>query len=96
MKKFVLAHYGYETPTQEIMDAWGAWFASYGDKIVETVGTFGAGIEISHAGSRDLPLNEEGATGYSIIEAESLDAAVAIAKDCPFITSIRVYEVMTM
>ena len=47
MKKFVLAHYGYETPTPEIMDAWGTWFSSFGDRIVENVGPFGTGVEIS-------------------------------------------------
>ncbi len=93
MKKFVLMHIGFETPTQEIMDAWGAWFAAIADKNVSNLGPFGAGIEITQAGSKELPLNEEAVTGYSVIEADSLEAAVAIAKDCPSITSIRVYEV---
>ena len=33
-------------------------------------------------------------TGYSIINAESLDEAEQIARENPFIASIRVYEVM--
>ncbi len=37
----------------------------------------------------------ESITGYTIIEAESLDEAEKIAQDNPYITSIRVYEVMT-
>ncbi len=32
-------------------------------------------------------------TGYSIINADSLDDAEKIAQDDPFIASIRVYEI---
>jgi hypothetical protein len=33
-------------------------------------------------------------TGYSIINAKSLEEAEKIASDNPFIASIRVYEIM--
>ncbi len=36
----------------------------------------------------------ESITGYTIIEAESLDEAEKIARDNPYIASIRVYEIM--
>jgi hypothetical protein len=35
----------------------------------------------------------ESITGYSIINADSLDDAERIAQDNPFIASIRVYEI---
>jgi len=35
----------------------------------------------------------ESITGYAIINAESLDEAEKIARDNPFIASIRVYEI---
>jgi len=35
MKKYVFLHYGFTEPTPEIMEAWGKWFASLGDKIVD-------------------------------------------------------------
>ncbi len=38
-------------------------------------------------------LNMESITGYNVIEAESLDAAEKLARDNPFIASIRIYEV---
>ncbi len=38
----------------------------------------------------------ESITGYTIIEAESLDEAEKIAKDNPYIASIRVYEIRSM
>jgi hypothetical protein len=96
MKKFVLLHYGFETPTQEIMDAWNDWFASLGDKLVENCGPFLAGREITHAETRDLPLDREAITGFSIIQAEDLDHATEIAQGCPSITGIRVYQVGSM
>ena len=93
MKKFVLLHYGFETPTPEIMKAWGTWFESIADRTVENLG-FGGGREISTSGTKDLPWGMESITGYTIIEAESLDEAEKIAQDNPYIASIRVYEVM--
>jgi len=96
MKKFIFLTYGYETPTKEIMNAWNNWFASFGDKMVDTGGPFGTGREITHSGTKELPLDMEALTGYCIIKAENIDEAEKIAKDCPIITSIRVYEAMSM
>lgn len=93
MKKFVLLHYGFERPTPEIMTAWGKWFESMKDRIVDMGGHFSSGREISKAGTRDLPLGLESITGFTIVSAESLDDAERIAQSNPFISSIRVYEV---
>ena len=95
MKKFVLLHYGFEKPTPEIMKAWGTWFESIADRTVENVG-FSGGREISASGTKDLPMGMESITGYSLVEAESLDEAERIAQDNPYIASIRVYEVSEM
>ena len=91
MKKFMLLMYGFEKPTPEIMEAWGAWFESIADRTVDQ-GGFSGGREISAAGTKDLPWGMESITGYTIIEAESLDEAEKIAQDNPYIASIRVYE----
>jgi len=95
VKKFVLLHYGFEKPTPRIMKAWGTWFESIADRTVENVG-FSGGREISASGTKDLPMGMESITGYSLIEAESLDEAEKIAQGNPFIASIRVYEVSEM
>ncbi len=92
MKRFMLLHFGFEKPTPEIMAAWGKWFESVADKTVEH-GGFGGAREISNSGTKDLPMGMESITSYSIINAESLDEAESIAKDNPFIASIRVYEI---
>jgi hypothetical protein len=95
MKRFMLLHFGFEQPTPEIMAAWKKWFESIADRQVDQ-GGFAGGREISEGGTRDLPWGMESITGYNIIEAENLDAAVKIAKDNPYIASIRVYEIRSM
>ena len=47
------------------------------------------------AETKDLPMGMDSITGYSIINADSLDDAERIAQGNPFIASIRVYEIMT-
>ncbi len=92
MKKFLLAHIGFEQPTDEIMAAWGKWFESIAEITVENVGLH-PGKEVSSGDVKDIPFNAQVTTGYTVIQAESLDEAVKIAQNCPFITSIRVQEV---
>lgn len=92
MKKFVFLSYGFKTPTPEIMAAWGKWFEAIKGNVVEMIG-LGTGRELSHAGPKDLPLGLESITGIVIVKAESLEAAERMAKDNPYITSIRIYEV---
>ena len=94
MKRFMLMHFGFEKPTPEIMEAWNKWFASIADRAVEHGGFRGA-REITHDGTNDLPMGMESITGYSIINAESLDEAEEVARGNPFIASIRIYEIMS-
>ena len=94
MKKFMFLHFGFEEPTPEIMEAWEKWFESIADKEVDR-GGFSGGREISTSGNKDLPCIES-ITGYNIIKAEDLDAAVKIAQDNPYIANIRVYEIREM
>jgi hypothetical protein len=96
MKKFVFLTYGYETPTPEIQEAWGKWFALIGDKLVDPGSPLGHGREISRSEIKDLPMGMESLTGYCIINAESFEEAETIAKACPIITSIRMYEAGAM
>lgn len=75
----MLLHFGFEKSTPENMAAWGSWFESIADKSVENGGFHGGAREISHSGTEDLPMGMESITGYSIINAESLDEAEKIA-----------------
>ncbi len=94
MKKFVFLTYGFEKPTPEIMAAWGQWLESIKDNIIDK-GHLSGGREISKAGTKDLPLGLESITGFMIMSAESLDDAEKMAQSNPYISSIRVYELMS-
>ena len=91
----MLLHFGFEKPTPEIMQAWGAWFASIAERQIEA-GGFAGGKEISSAGTKDLPWGMDSITSYNLIEAESFEEAEKVAKACPFIASVRVYELRSM
>ena len=94
MKRYMLLHYGFEKPTPEIMEAWKAWFGSIADRTVENGGFHGAAKEISSHGTQDLAMDRDCITGYTIIEAESIEEAEKIASENPFITGIRLYEIV--
>jgi hypothetical protein len=77
---------------------WGQWFGDLGSAVVEggaamgSAKTVGPGGAVSEGGSRGL-------TGYSIVAADSLDAAVELAKGCPVLEiggSVDVYEAISM
>lgn len=94
MKKFIILQTGYETPTDEIMQAYGKWFASVQDKTVE-MSTLSKGREITKSGTKKLAMDLEATTGFLIINAENIDEAVKIAESSPVITNVRVYEAMS-
>lgn len=94
VKKFMLLHFGFEKPTPEIMKAWGAWFESIASRQIEQGGLMN-GRDISKAGTKELSWDMDSITGYNVIEAESIEEAEKIAEECPYIASIRVYEIRT-
>lgn len=94
MKKFIILQTGYETPTDEIMQAYGKWFESIQDKIVD-MSTLGKGREITKSGTEKFPMDLESTTGFLSINAENIDEAVKIAESSPIITNVRVYEAMS-
>ncbi len=85
--------YGFEPPSPAIMKAWNEWFAAAGPHI-RAKGHFPRGHEIDAQGARDLPMDTSAITGFLTIEAGSFDEAKQIAATNPFITAIRIYELM--
>jgi hypothetical protein len=96
MKKFVFLSVGYETPTQEIQDAWMKWFGEIKEHLVDGGSPLGAGKEVTPNGVKELAHDKGAITGYTIINAENMEEAVKIAQRCPVITGMRVYEAMSM
>lgn len=59
----------------------GAWFASV---MVDPGSPFGRGTEISNTGRTDLTLESPSPlVGYCILNAENLEAAEELVKECP-------------
>jgi len=96
MKKYLFLYCGSATITQEMMDAWSNWFESIGDKIADGGSPLGPGREISRTGTNDLPRDKEAISGYSLINAENIEEAEKIAEGSPMITSVKVFEAMSM
>ena len=96
MKKYLVLFHDMWEPKPEVQDAWQAWFARIGDRIVDSGTPFGDGFEITRAGTRALTRADGPATGYSIISAASLEDAEALFTDCPYASTVRLYESKAM
>lgn len=96
MKKYVFLYYGWGEPTQATMDAWMTWFAEIGESIVDSGNPFGPGREVTPTGARDLPTGADAVTGYTIVNADSIEDAEKLLANCPIITGVRIYEAMAM
>ena len=85
---------------QRIMDEWGAWYGKMGAAIGDGGNPFAASKSFSGAGAAaaDGP-GTVPATGYTIIEADSLDAAAAACADHPHLAhggQVSVFEAVHM
>ena len=70
---------------QKIMAEWGAWYGQMGDAIVDGGAPFADAKHVDANGIADGPLGDTPATGYTVIEAESIDAAAAACEHHPHI-----------
>ena len=91
-----MLHNGYEEPTTEVMAAWQGWFAKVGDRFADNGNPLGNCLEVTKTGSRELSPDMGAATGYSIISAASREEAQSLLEGCPIISSVRLYEAMSM
>ncbi len=101
MANFVLLYSGGSMPESEaeraaVDQAWGAWFGRLGSAVVDGGNPFTPKAKsiASNGTVSDGPVGSP-ASGYSIIKADSLDAAVEMARSCPILQGdgqISVYE----
>jgi hypothetical protein len=98
MAKFVYVYKGGGVPETEeaqqaAMAAWGAWIGEMGQSLVDVGNPFGASTAVGSGGSNGAATSA--LTGYSIVDAASLDEAAAKARGCPVLSSggsVEVYE----
>lgn len=60
---------------QKIMAEWGAWYDKMGAAIVDGGAPFAEAKHLKGNGVEDGPLGDTPATGYTVISADSLEAA---------------------
>lgn len=105
MANFVLVYTGGTPPQSEaegaaVMQAWIAWFTELGAAVVDAGNPFTpVAKHIASNGSVSDNVPGVPATGYSVLKADSLDAAVKMAQGCPQLKSggqISVYEAINV
>ena len=102
MSKYVLAYRGggmADTPEaqQASMAAWATWFEQLGDAVTDWGAPFGPSTTVSFNGA--APDGAAELTGYSIVTADSLEAAAGLAASCPIVGdggTVDVYEAIEM
>ena len=101
MANFLLLYSGGSMPQSEaeqkaVLKVWETWFGKLGSNLVDGGNPFTpmAKSIASDGKVSDGPVGGM-ASGYSIIKADSLDAAVAVARGCPVLkggAKISVFE----
>lgn len=102
MNNYIFAYYGepkFESPEEgaKHMAKWKAWVGGLGDVLVDPGTPLGKPKTLSSSG-----VSDGGGTkrllGFSIVKADSMDAALEMAKGCPYLEhgTIDVAEVMKM
>ena len=102
MKKFALSYYGEpEFKSQEECDnhmsEWGDWVKKLGERLVDPGLPLKSPKTVSSEGVKDGN-SPNRLTGYSVVEAESIEEAIEMVKDCPHLKfgTIDVAEVLDM
>ena len=103
MAQFVLVYLGGTQPTSQEetskhFSKYMEWLTSLGDKVVIPT----IPLKDTHTVSPDGSVEEGGSTamsGFSVIKADSIQAAIEIAQSCPFLEingTLEVSEMMEM
>ena len=92
MAKYLLVYHGGsmaegEEAQAKVMAAWGAWFQNLGPALADGGNPTAQAKTIASNGSVSDGGGANPATGYSLIEADNIDAAVTLAKGCPVLES---------
>ena len=107
MAKFILLYRGDATPpgnmteeqVSEVMAQWGVWMEKHGPAILDPGNPFGDRTSVGGDGAEQAPAN---LNGYSIVEADSLDAAKGFCDGHPFLHgtgaefAVDVFELLPM
>lgn len=104
MSKYLFVYHGGGAPRDKqeqakVMDAWGRWFGSMGSDVIDGGNPVGKSTTVRSNGSVAEDGGANPASGYSLIEAATLQDAIAKAKSCPILAaggSIELAQAMDM
>ena len=104
MNKYAFSYYGepsFKSPEEgkKHMTEWRTWMQSLGKSMIDPGVPLKAPTTVSSNGVKDGDSSKTSRlTGYSIVEANSIEDAIAMAKTCPHLHfgTIDVAEVMNM
>lgn len=104
MAKFLFVYHGGkhpETKAEEakVMNAWGEWFNSMGSAVVDGGNPVGKSSTVRSDGSIANDGGSNPTSGYSLVEAGSLQDALGKAGKCPILAaggSVEVAEAIDM
>lgn len=104
MPKYIFAYHGGAMPeteeeTAKVMAAWTKWFEKLGPAIVDGGAPVGQSKTVTLTSVEDNG-GANPVSGYTIIQAETTDAATEMAKGCPMVVeatgSVEVAEIHEM
>jgi hypothetical protein len=107
MSKFLYLYRGPATPMEdytpeqsaEQLKAWGDWMGRVGAALVDGGAPFGARSAVGDNGSNPAPSEQN---GYTIVEADGIDAARRLVDGHPFLSegkgrfSVEIFELVPM
>jgi hypothetical protein len=103
MAKYTLVYRGGRAPEtpeegEQVMAAWMAWYGTLGAAVSDGGAPFGPSMSVSPGGDVTEGAPSE-LTGYTILAADDLAAATALAGGCPVLSAggaVGVYERIDM
>lgn len=103
MPQFIMTYLGGDRPSspeegQQHFAKYKKWLASLGDTAVSPANPL-KGTTTVHADGTATPGGTTSMSGYTIVEVDSMEQALEIAKACPFLEiggSLEVSELMQM
>ena len=104
MPKFIFAYHGGKMPETEeegarVMAEWMAWFEQMGPAVVDGGNPVGPSSTVHPDGTISSDGGSNPLSGYSLVDADNIEAAIALAKDCPIFRaegSVEVAEAIEM
>ena len=87
MSRFLVTYLGGSAPSDPeqaatIAEAFGRWLAEAGEAVIDPGAPLRPGSQLANG----TPAPRVSIGGYSVIEADSIDAALAVLKSHPFVT----------